>query len=163
MEENKIKIKFEFTNEFGSTYVQESSFDSMPEYESDIMKMGKLFNIFLKQIGYHRKNDYMLMSSLSEDELDDVELFLSTYRDSSVGVWPYELLTVDLVKSESGDWQALYVNEKLKGELHSISCHDLMAMIGEETNITWFEHTVPDEVAEALPKNFDDLGLEREY
>lgn len=38
------------------------------------------FNIFLKQAGYVRPNDYILTDSLTEDEREELEYHLSEYR-----------------------------------------------------------------------------------
>lgn len=38
------------------------------------------FNIFLKQAGYVRPNDYILTDSLTEDEREELECHLSEYR-----------------------------------------------------------------------------------
>ena len=38
------------------------------------------FNIFLKQAGYVRPNDYILTDSLTKDEREELEYHLSEYR-----------------------------------------------------------------------------------
>ncbi|MEG1882296.1 MAG: hypothetical protein RR224_01075 [Clostridia bacterium] len=80
-EDNKITVKFELTNEFGSHYIQESHFEvfhSLGDTELDCI--GEQFNVFLKQIGYVRKNDYMLMEDLTEEEVEALADYLDEIR-----------------------------------------------------------------------------------
>ena len=45
--------------------------------------MGEAFNNFLRQMGFIRHNDYILMQDLTEDELEAVESFLSDLREEA--------------------------------------------------------------------------------
>ncbi len=82
--ENKVTIGFEYTNEFGDHYEAKSTF--MPsDYEDggELNDMGEAFNNFLRQMGFIRHNDYILMQDLTEDELEAVESFLSDLREEA--------------------------------------------------------------------------------
>lgn len=71
MEENKIKIKFELTDENGNNFINDSTvevFHSLGETDLDVI--GKQLNTFLKQCGYVRKNDYIFMEDITEEEYD---------------------------------------------------------------------------------------------
>lgn len=76
--ENKVTIKFSYTNEFGDHYSAKSAFT--PIEEEEINYLGDTFNNFLRQIGFIRRNDYMLMEDLTEDELEAVGDFLREFR-----------------------------------------------------------------------------------
>lgn len=61
MDNQKFRIKFELTDEFGNDYVNESRVDvcrACGERELDVI--GEQLNVFLKQCGYVRDNDYIL-------------------------------------------------------------------------------------------------------
>lgn len=80
-DEGKITIKFEFTNEFGDHYSQESKltvFSDLGEKEIDCI--GEQLNIFLKQIGYIRKNDLIFMEDVTDEEYEALSDFLDDYR-----------------------------------------------------------------------------------
>lgn len=80
-EDNKITIKFELTNEFGGHYIQESHFEVFSSLgDSELDCIGEQFNIFLKQVGYIRKNDYMLMEDLTEEEVEALSNYLNEIR-----------------------------------------------------------------------------------
>lgn len=71
MEENKIKIKFELTDENGNNFINDSTvevFHSLGETDLDVI--GTQLNTFLKQCGYVRKNDYIFMEDITEEEYD---------------------------------------------------------------------------------------------
>lgn len=76
--DNKITVEFAYTNEFGDGYEAKSTF--MPTGYGDPYDLGRAFNNFLRQIGYVRKNEYMLTDDLTEDELDTIEEFLIDLR-----------------------------------------------------------------------------------
>ena len=83
MEEPRIKIGFTFTDHFGNEYSATSDvevFESLGE--SDIDVIGEQLNTFLRQIGYIRNRDCMLMEDLTEDELDALCDYLQDLRDN---------------------------------------------------------------------------------
>lgn len=55
------------------------------DYEDggELNDMGEAFNNFLRQMGFIRHNDYILMQDLTEDELEAVESFLSDLREEA--------------------------------------------------------------------------------
>lgn len=85
--EDKITIKFEFSNEFGDHYSQESKFEVFSDMgETEIDRIGEQLNVFLKQIGYIRKNDLIFMEDVTPEEFEALSDFLDDYRaDKSEG------------------------------------------------------------------------------
>lgn len=84
MDESKIKIGFTHTDEFGNEYSASSVvevFASLDEKELDVM--GRQFNVFLKQIGYVRHNDNILMEDLTDEELEALYDYLQELRDGA--------------------------------------------------------------------------------
>ena len=78
----RITIGFSFTDQLGNMYSNQSSvevFYDMDENELDVI--GRQLDAFLKQCGYYRKNNNILMESLSDDEYDAVTSFLWDYRN----------------------------------------------------------------------------------
>lgn len=82
MEDNeKISIGFRFTDEFHNSFASDSTVGVFYEFgESKLTEIGRYFNLFLRQCGFYRENELMLMESLSEDEYDAVICFLDKYR-----------------------------------------------------------------------------------
>ena len=82
--DGRVSLRLEFTNEFGSNFVQETTRKVNYDVgETEMLFFGEYINNFLRQIGYFRSNDYMLMEDLTEDELDAVTDFLIDYRKQS--------------------------------------------------------------------------------
>lgn len=84
MDEPKIKIGFSYEDEFGNTYEASSDieiFKSLGETNLDII--GERFNVFLKQIGFVRHNDNILMEDLTDDELELLSDYLDELRSKS--------------------------------------------------------------------------------
>ena len=78
---NKITIGFNFENEFGDKYSQSSTVEVFVDFgETDLSVIGEQFNCFLKQCGYIRNNDYILMQDVTEDELEALEDYLCELR-----------------------------------------------------------------------------------
>lgn len=80
--DNMIKVRFELTDEVGNHFTQESQFEvfqSMGETAVDCI--GAKLNVFLKQAGYYRKNDNILMEDLTDEEYDAVSEFLRSFRE----------------------------------------------------------------------------------
>lgn len=76
---DKITVEFAYTNEFGDNYEAKSTF--MPTDAGELEDLGGAFNNFLRQLGFIRKNEHILMKDLTEDELDAVEEFLNDLRE----------------------------------------------------------------------------------
>ncbi len=79
--ENKVTVGFTFTNEFGDHYSQESKFEVFLDMgENEIDRIGEQLNVFLKQIGYIRKNDLIFMEDVTPEEFEALSDFLDDYR-----------------------------------------------------------------------------------
>lgn len=81
MENNRVRIKFEATDQFGNSYVQENNV----ELHSDLGycftdEVGRLLNLFLKQMTFQRRNDCIFMEDVTENEMDALYDFLQEYR-----------------------------------------------------------------------------------
>lgn len=82
MENNQITMLFGLVDEFGNTYKTVSKIDVTGYSGEDVLnKIGTQFNIFLKQSGYVRTGDYMLMEDLTEDELYKLSDYLEEIRE----------------------------------------------------------------------------------
>ncbi|MDO4562201.1 MAG: hypothetical protein Q4C12_00045 [Clostridia bacterium] len=76
-----ITTVFELADEFGNHYRSESTAEIVKSVgETKLDFMGEQFNIFLKQCGYVRKNDYIFMEDITEDEYIAISEFLSELR-----------------------------------------------------------------------------------
>lgn len=79
--ENKVTVGFTFTDELGNHYSQESKFEVFSDMgENEIDLIGERLNVFLKQIGYIRKNDLIFMEDVTPDEFEALSDFLDDYR-----------------------------------------------------------------------------------
>lgn len=82
---DEITIGFDYTGECGDSYSATSTLASFPDIgESNIDVIGRQLNCFLRQVGYYRPNDNILMESLSDDEYDAVVEFLENYRSDKM-------------------------------------------------------------------------------
>ena len=74
---NKVTIGFTMKHA-GNKYKAKSTFEV---YEGSILdEIGEMFNTFLKQAGYTRENDYILMNDVTLDELQLLEAYLAKIR-----------------------------------------------------------------------------------
>ena len=79
--EDKLRIKFEMTDEAGNNYISETTTEVFTDIgETDLSVLGQQFNIFLKQCGYVRKNDYIFMEDVTEEEYDALADYLQSIR-----------------------------------------------------------------------------------
>ena len=63
-----------------------------------------------------------------------------------------------LVKCESGDWEALYINDKLTAEGHNIRVRDVIDSINGILPNEYNEIEISDEIAETgMTNNLNDL------
>lgn len=85
MERENSTIGFEYTNSFGSHFTQSSDIGLFSD-PNEIYEIGEKLNLFLRQIGYPRRNDYIFMEDLTEEELQAVGDFLWDYRIKKEGV-----------------------------------------------------------------------------
>ena len=82
--DDKITIGFNYTDEYGSVYSSSSTvpiFYSLGENAVDVI--GQQLNNFLRQVGYVRPNNHILMEDLSDEEYENIADFLSQLRDNS--------------------------------------------------------------------------------
>lgn len=83
-----ITIGFELIDDDGRKYSAHSSF---PVYDASILnELGEQFNTFLKQAGFVRTNDYLLMMDVTEEERARLEHFLMVLRGTQGGGYTYE-------------------------------------------------------------------------
>lgn len=62
------------------------------------------------------------------------------------------------VTAESGDWQTLYINDKIAAEGHSIRAVDVLDAIADILPNKIERYTVSDEIAEmGMPNDLNDL------
>ena len=81
MDNQKFRIKFELTDEFGNDYVNESRVDVCYEFgDRELDVIGKRLNVFLKQCGYVRKNDFIFMEDITEEEYESLVVYLDELR-----------------------------------------------------------------------------------
>lgn len=80
--ENPITIKFELTNELGEHYVAESTME-IPDYENELDMIGIQFNSFLRQAGYIRSHNCIMMESITDEEYADLLQYLDELRSKN--------------------------------------------------------------------------------
>lgn len=79
--ENQITIGFRMKDTNGGEYTQESTVEVFfDQGEDELQVIGRQLNCFLRQVGYFRHNDYILMEDLTEDEYEAAEEFLGEFR-----------------------------------------------------------------------------------
>ena len=79
--ENKIRIRFELTDLNGYNYISESTTEVFPDMgETELTVIGEQLNTFLKQCSYTRKNDYIFMEDITEEEYDALTDYLHELR-----------------------------------------------------------------------------------
>ena len=80
--ENKLTVGFHLENEFGDKYSQESSVEVFTDLgETDLSVIGEQLNCFLKQCGYPRKHDNILMEDITDEEYDALAGYLDELRE----------------------------------------------------------------------------------
>ena len=81
-EEPRIELEFRLVDEFGNEFGAISNvevFESLGEKSLEVI--GRQFNTFLKQVGYPRKRDNIMMDDLTDDELDALCDYLYDMRE----------------------------------------------------------------------------------
>lgn len=77
----RITIGFSYNDEETENYYNaESTMDLDTGFVDVIDELGEQFNTFLKQVGYVRKNDYIFMEDVDEEEHAALSAFLDNYR-----------------------------------------------------------------------------------
>ena len=80
-ENSKIVIGFHYEDEYGNVFDSSSKVDVFLNLgDTDLSIIGEKLNTFLRQCGYYRKNDYILMEDLTDDEYCELEAYLSRLR-----------------------------------------------------------------------------------
>lgn len=78
---NKLTIEFSLTDEFGNHYHASSCCGVYRDlFETDLDVIGEQLNVFLKQCGYVRYHDRMLMEDLTDEEHDALSDYLLELR-----------------------------------------------------------------------------------
>ena len=76
-----IDIEFVLRDRLGCKFSAHSETDVAYDLgEDELSVIGELLNTFLKQCGYYRENQYILMESLTEEELEYLSDQLYEYR-----------------------------------------------------------------------------------
>lgn len=76
-----LRVRFGLDIKDSGSYSAESSFRVFPDQgDTELGEIGRQLNAFLRQAGYVRNGDCMLMESLTEDELWHLEDCLAEYR-----------------------------------------------------------------------------------
>lgn len=79
---NQITIGFHMKDVNGGSYSQESTLEVFfDQGEDELEVIGRQLNSFLRQAGYLRPNDNILLEDLSDEEYEDVADFLNDLRD----------------------------------------------------------------------------------
>lgn len=80
--ENKVTIGFNFENEFGDKFSAITSIGVLDgsHYRADIDLIGEQLNVFLRQCGYARQNDFIFMEDVNEEEYEALADCLSELR-----------------------------------------------------------------------------------
>ena len=79
--QNKITISFNFENEFGDKFSATTTSEIFSELgDTDVGFIGEQLNIFLKQCGYVRKNNFIFMEDITEEEYDALADYLTELR-----------------------------------------------------------------------------------
>ena len=78
---NKISIGFQLENELGELYTQGSTVEVFRDIgDTDITVIGEQLNCFLRQCGYVRRNDYIFMEDVTDEEYDAIADYLEKLR-----------------------------------------------------------------------------------
>lgn len=79
--DNKISIGFQLENELGELYTQGSTVEVFRDIgDTDITVIGEQLNCFLRQCGYARRNDYIFMEDVTDEEYDALADYLEELR-----------------------------------------------------------------------------------
>ena len=79
---NKLTIGFHLVNEGGDKFSSESMLEVFTDLgDTELSVIGDQFNCFLKQCGYVRYNDHILMEDVTAEEHDALVDFLDELRE----------------------------------------------------------------------------------
>lgn len=78
-----LKIGFTYEDtDIHCSFSSESCVEIMEDFETDYSFIGRQMNMFLKQCGYFREGEYILMDSLTEEEYDILSDYLAKIRET---------------------------------------------------------------------------------
>ena len=81
---HKLTIGFHLVDECGNEFSSESTLEVFHDLgDTDLSVIGEQFNSFLKQCGYVRYNDHILMEDLTDVEHDALVDFLEDLREDN--------------------------------------------------------------------------------
>lgn len=82
MMESKVTIGFHYVDEYNNEFKNESTVEVFYSLgDTNLSIIGTCLNNFLRQIGFYRHNDNILMEDLTDEECDAVVDFLEQYRE----------------------------------------------------------------------------------
>lgn len=82
MENDKVTIGFHYVDEYSNEFKNESTVEVFYSLgDTNLSVIGTCLNNFLRQIGFYRHNDNILMEDLTDEEYDAVVDFLEQYRE----------------------------------------------------------------------------------
>lgn len=80
--ENKLTIGFHLVDECGKEFSNESTLEIFRDLgDTDLSVIGDQLNSFLKQCGYVRYNDHILMEDITDEEYEALADFLDELRE----------------------------------------------------------------------------------
>lgn len=86
MSEQRMTIEFALTDECGNRFTQSSCAEIFHEYgETELEYIGRQLNTFLRQCGYYREHNYLLMEDITEDECEALTCYLDMLRSAEGG------------------------------------------------------------------------------
>ena len=82
----EIEISFHLIDENANEFSQKSSLEVYTDLGDTVLDtIGRQFNNFLRQCGYIRPNENILMKDLTDDECEALSDFLCDYRQDHQG------------------------------------------------------------------------------
>ena len=80
-ENGKIEIGFHFVDPYGNAYDSSSNVEVFYDLgDTELSVIGDKLNVFLRQCGYYRANDHILLNDLTDEEYSLVEDYLFEIR-----------------------------------------------------------------------------------
>lgn len=80
-----ITIGFHYVDTFGNTYDSTSTVEVFYDQgDSELSVIGSKLDAFLSQVSYVRNGGTVYMGSITEEESEEIDAFLSTYREASI-------------------------------------------------------------------------------
>lgn len=82
-ESNRITIGFHYVDTFGNTYDSSSTVEMLYDMgDNELSTIGRQLNAFLRQCGYYRRREMILMDDITEEEYDSLLIALDEMRSS---------------------------------------------------------------------------------